>query len=178
MKKRHKVTSSKVTYAPEPKAKKAKAEPKPRAEPRAKAKPAAKPTDNKAKATKEARDAKAKEAAADAAWEEVKRAAADAAAKKDKYKAAAASFKTPKDQKTQPKTTSKTTVVKKAKKGGFKKGQRVQATYDKGDPKWYGAKVVGVHWSDSLETLIGVDLKYDDGAFWNNAPVYAIKCLA
>ena len=66
----------------------------------------------------------------------------------------------------------------KAKKGGFKKGQRVQATYDKGDPKWYGAKVVGVHWSDSLETLIGVDLKYDDGAFWNNAPVYAIKCLA
>ena len=85
-------------------------------------------------------------------------------------------YKTPKGQATKPSTAGSETSPPKSKPTGGMLNKKVMATWDSDIA--YPARVVGVTWSDSLDLLTHVDLKFDDGAFWNKAPVTTIKGLA
>ena len=85
-------------------------------------------------------------------------------------------YKTPKGQATKPSTAGSENSPPKSKPTGGMLNKKVMATWDSDIA--YPARVTGVTWSDSLNLLTHVNLKFDDGAFWNNAPVTTIKGLA
>ena len=93
-----------------------------------------------------------------------------AAAAAKKPAAAEATMKTP-----TPSVKKPTAAPSKA-LGGFKIGKKVMAKWDCGKSELgYPAKIVALHGvGNSVER---VDLQYDDGAFWNDAPISTIVRL-